>query len=444
MRPWTPYIIAILLVLLTAPLLPNAPRGSKIQSVTPGHNQLPSHLVKKEIIVRFTADPTFEDWANWTRELDLTVLPHKLPQTYLIQSKTHSVAQLETFFKSKSVRYVEPHWLYKTQATTPNDEYYAPYQWNLRNVGATNAWDITKGSAKVKIAVIDTGVDLKHPDLGARLLPGVNVLDSTKSVQDDNGHGTHVAGIIAASVNNRRGIAGLTWQGKIMPIKALDAAGSGTSFSVADGIIEATDRGASVINLSLGNYAASQFLRDAVRYAEQHNALIVAASGNDNSSQLSYPAAYPEALAVAATTSADQIATFSNYGTYVDIAAPGDNIASTYMDNQYAALSGTSMATPHVTALAALIKSVNRKLTNRDVYAIITSTALDRGATGYDTHYGYGLIQMDKAVEKAKTWRARSTAPQPSATPQATIPNSSLANAISILEWLIHQFTQGK
>jgi subtilisin family serine protease len=228
----------------------------------------------------------------------------------------------------------------------------------------------------------------------------VNVIALGQSAMDDNGHGTHVAGIIGASVNNRQGIAGINWHSRVIPIKALDATGAGTSFSVADGIIEATDRGAKVINMSLGNYATSAFLREAVQYAYRHDVVLVAATGND-SSQPGYPAAYPEVLAVAATTKRLARASFSNYGSYVDVAAPGDLIASTYMGGQYAALSGTSMATPHVAALAALIRSANPALRNTDVMRILTSTARDLGVRGRDDLFGYGIINVNAAVRQA-------------------------------------------
>jgi subtilisin family serine protease len=190
---------------------------------------------------------------------------------------------------------------------------------------------------------VDSGVDLDHPDLKGRLTNGYNVLENNQFPDDDNGHGTHVAGIIASETNNKEGVAGITWYNKIMPIKALGAEGYGTSFDVAKGIIWAVDHGASVINLSLGNYQHSSLLKEAIDYAYDHNVVLIASAGNDNTSQTSFPASYPEVLGVAALSYTGGRAPFSNNGDYIDITAPGVQIASTFFNQQYAALSGTSM-----------------------------------------------------------------------------------------------------
>jgi type VII secretion-associated serine protease mycosin len=443
------FVIIVLLFLLFVPFFPAKQKwesGSRISTVQPENHTLPSHLVKKEIIVRFKTEPSKANWQTWQNELDITYFPHKLPQTYLIRSNRVSVDKLVQFYKAQKIVYVEPHWIYMTNAKiVPNDEYYAKYQWNLPLIGALDGWSLTRGNASVKVAVIDTGVDLTHPDLKQRLLPGVNVIEAGGSSNDDNGHGTHVAGIIGASVNNRQGIAGLNWYSRVLPIKALDADGAGTSFSVADGIIDATDRGAKVINMSLGNYASSAFLHEAVRYAYRNDVVLVAATGNDNSNQPGYPAAYPEVVAVAATTRGLEHASFSNYGPYVDVAAPGSAIASTYMGSQYAALSGTSMATPHVSALAALIRSANPTLRNTDVMRILTTTSRDLGVRGRDDLFGYGIINVNAAVQQALAIGRKAT-PSPtskkSTTPIATpatpmAPTTDQAQTKSLFELLI-------
>src|SRR5690606_7955394 len=196
----------------------------------------------------------------------------------------------------------------------------------------------------------DTGVQLDHPDLAGGVTEGYNVVGDGPP-DDDVGHGTHVAGVISAAVNNREGVAGMSWYNKVMPIKVLDSSGTGTTYSVAEGLIWAVDHGAKVINMSLGNYASAEFLHDAIRYAYDHDVVLIAASGNDDTDRPGFPAAYPEVSAVAATDANGRKASFSNYGDYIGVAAPGDNIPSTYPGNQYAALSGTSMASPHVAAL---------------------------------------------------------------------------------------------
>ncbi|WP_305142692.1 S8 family peptidase [Geobacillus thermoleovorans] len=252
------------------------------------------------------------------------------------------------------------------------------------------------------VAIIDSGVDLTHPDLTRRLLPGYNVLADDRSPNDENGHGTHVAGIIASQPNNGEGVAGMTWFNPIMAVKALNADGYGTSIDVAKGIRWAVDHGAKVINLSLGNYQPSSVLEEAIRYADAHDVVLVAASGNDSTSQASFPAAYPEVISVGAVNPDLSYALYSNYGDYVDVVAPGTNIASTFAGHRYAALSGTSMAAPHVTALAALIRSVNPRLSNDEVRDIILESADDLGDRGKDPYYGYGLINVYRALELAK------------------------------------------
>jgi len=242
---------------------------------------------------------------------------------------------------------------------------------------------------------------LDHPDLQGQLMTGYNVIDPASDPVDDVGHGTHVSGIIGALVNNNLGVAGMSWYNRVMPIKVLDQSGAGSTYAVAQGIIWATDHGAKVINMSLGNYADAQFLHDAIKYAYDHDVVLIAASGNDNTERPGYPAAYPEVFAVAATDSNKSKASFSNYGDYIDVAAPGVSIASTYPHNQFAALSGTSMASPHVTALAALIRSANPSLKNTEVMQLMRDTAMDIGPAGKDKYFGYGLIDVVAALKAA-------------------------------------------
>ncbi|MGO4273127.1 S8 family peptidase, partial [Paenibacillus sp. TAF58] len=284
----------------------------------------------------------------------------------------------------------------------PNDNLYSKYQWNLPLIETVQGWQLTRGSKDMIVAVVDTGADLKHPDLTNKLLPGYNVISDNDNPQDDVGHGTHVTGVIAALVNNNLGVAGMTWYNKVLPVKVLDQTGAGSTYSVAQGIIWAADHGAKVMNLSLGNYADSSFLHDAIRYAYNKDVALIAASGNDNTERPGFPAAYPEVLAVAASDSQNNKAPFSNYGDYIAVTAPGVSIASTYPNNQYAALSGTSMASPHVTALAALVRSTNPSLKNTEVYEIIKQSAQDLGTQGKDKYFGFGLIDVVKAVKMAE------------------------------------------
>ncbi|WP_410768009.1 S8 family peptidase [Fontibacillus sp. BL9] len=382
-------------------------------TVKTGHdNEKASHYYENEIVVTFAKAPSATEMKKI--EADLRCKPARnIGNTYIFTSKTMDMKQLRSYFKKHwKPNYVEPHYLYMTNEDEmnpaeespeiPNDLLFSEYQWNLPIIETNRGWNLSKGSDDVIVAVVDTGVDLSHPDLKGRLLEGYNVVSPGDEPLDDVGHGTHVAGIISANVNNSEGIAGMMWGGKILPVKALDSTGSGTTYSVAQGIIWATDHGAKVINMSLGNYADAQFLHEAIKYAYDRDVVLIAATGNDNTERPGYPAAYPEVLSVSATDYHLQRASFSNYGDYVDVMAPGESIASTYPDNQYAALSGTSMASPHVSALAALIRSVNPDLKNTEVMDIIRTSVIDLGDSGHDKYFGYGQIDVFSALEAAR------------------------------------------
>ena len=368
----------------------------------PEQNEGTSHYHVNQIVVKFRTEPSVEDLAQIQNDLESRSVK-KLGYTYVFESQRMDAKQMMEYFKKWNVEYAEPHFLYMTNesADQPNDMLYARYQWNLPAIDTLPGWDVSKGSADVLVAVIDTGIDLDHPDLQNRIVEGLNVFDPEQPPLDDVGHGTHVAGVISALVNNEEGVAGISWYNNILPVKVLDETGAGSTYSVAQGIIWATDQGAKVINMSLGNYAEAKFLHDAIRYAFDRDVVLVAASGNDNTNQPGYPAAYPEVFAVAATDAEGRKAPFSNYGDYIDVAAPGVSIASTYPGNHYAALSGTSMASPHVTALAALIRSANPQLTNVEVMDIMRQTATDLGEPGKDIYFGYGQIDIARALAQA-------------------------------------------
>jgi len=291
----------------------------------------------------------------------------------------------------------------------PNDAYYASRQWNLPQINAHRAWTITTGSDDITIAIVDTGVDLDHPDLQAKVVPGYDFVNKDSDPSDDHGHGSHVAGIAAAVTDNGLGVAGISWGARIMPVKVLDSAGEGFTDDVAQGVIWAAEHGADIINLSLGDYNPIPVLRDAIAYAQGKWVLVVAAAGNcaqggpdcGGINPIIYPAAYPEVIAVAATTESDGHAWFSEHHPHIDVAAPGDYVYSTYWDDIYRSSSGTSQATPHVAGLAALIWSARPGLSNDQVKDIIEATAVDLGASGKDDFFGYGRIDAYAAVLRA-------------------------------------------
>jgi thermitase len=364
------------------------------------HNtQDKSHYYDREVVVEFKVTPSNAAIVTITQDID-GVLKDKLDSTYIFKSRSKSSDQLMQYFnQNTNVSFAEPHYIYlKNQV---NDTYYSSYQWNLPAIGTEKGWNVTRGSKKIKIAVVDTGVDLDHPDLSGRLTKGYNAIADNDQPEDDNGHGTHVAGIIASETNNGKGVAGITWYNPIIPVKVLDSKGTGGSFIVAKGIRWAVDHGANVINLSLGNYQSAAVTEEAIRYAQKKDVVVISAVGNDNSSQPSYPAAYPGVLGVAAVDLDGSRAAFSNYGDYIDVAAPGVDIASTYFNAQYATLSGTSMASPHVTALAGLIRSVNPDLKSTEVMDIITRTTQKVRQAGSQPYYGSGIIDNVNALQDA-------------------------------------------
>jgi thermitase len=363
-----------------------------------------SHYFNHEITVRFRKLPAAQEVKRIERAIDGKLI-NQFGRFFIFRSNSKTYHELHDYFESiPTVSYSEPNYIY-LQNEIPNDLLYSRYQWNLPAIDTEAGWTLSRGKKGVAIAVIDSGIDLDHPDLVHRLQKGYNVLADNAIPEDDNGHGTHVAGIIASQPNNREGVAGITWFNPIMPIKALNSEGYGTSFDVAKAIHWAVDHGAKVINLSLGNYQPSTMLEEAIRYAYDRDVVLIAASGNDSTAQPSFPAAYPEVISVGAVDPDLSFAHYSNYGTYLDVVAPGTNIASTFSQHRYAALSGTSMAAPHVTALAGLIRSLNPHLTNDDVKQIIIKTATDLGENGKDPYYGYGLINVYRALELANHWR---------------------------------------
>jgi thermitase len=262
---------------------------------------------------------------------------------------------------NRNVVYAEPDYIANAVGNV-NDPYYLNATlWGLLKVQAPQAWDVTTGSPYVSVAILDTGIDLSHPDLWGKIIASVNFSSSTTD-SDMYGHGTHVAGIVAAATNNGVGVAGIGYNSSLINVKVLGDDGSGSYAAVANGIIWAADHGARVINMSLGGTMYSATLESAVNYAWSKGVVVVAAAGNDCSGNPSYPAAYSNTVAVAATNADDTLASFSNRGDWVDISAPGVSIYSTVptgtcplcATSGYRYASGTSMASPFVSGVAAL------------------------------------------------------------------------------------------
>jgi len=285
-------------------------------------------------------------------------------------------------------------------------------QWGYSRLGGEALNAHTQGK-DVVVAVLDTGVDASHPELEGRVLEGWDSMNPQgKGTRDPNGHGTHVAGIIAATSNNGVGVAGIAPQVSILPVRVLDSSGNGDDDELALGIIWAADQGADVLNISIGGAVPSDLLEGALDYALNKGAVVVVASGNDAmvGNKPSYPGAYPQVLTVGATDSTDKRAAFSNTGSYVDISAPGSWIRSTWPGGRYQWSSGTSMATPFVAGSAALLISAG-KGSGAEVTSLLKSSAYDLGPAGRDDQFGEGLVNPLRALGLPEVAPPQSTIP---------------------------------
>lgn len=318
---------------------------------------------------------------------------------------------------------------------SPNDQYFPGNgrynsshaglidQWGLTRVEAPSAWDITRSRAGDRvIAIIDTGVDSDHPELANRMFKdssgkviGYNSLENNGNFKDDNGHGTHVAGIASGFTNNGLGIAGMAFAtSRIMPVKVLGRDGGGSDYSVAQGIVWAADHGAHILNMSLGSSTYSQTIQMAINYAWTKGCIVVAAAGNDGTEKVNYPAGCNLALGIASTEQDGTTSSFSNSGRHVDCAAPGSDYLATmptypvFLTEQYGfytnydALSGTSMATPVVSGLLGLLWATYPEATNDQLRRLITQTTtkLSGTQTGWSPIDGYGEVRASRAVRK--------------------------------------------
>ena len=305
--------------------------------------------------------------------------------------------------------------------SVPDDQLWVQWQADMRRIGMPSAWGITTGSTDVVVAVLDTGYERTHEDLEAvPIVSRRNIRTGTRNVSDGYGHGTHVAGTIASSTNNGLGVASMAPGVTIMPVKVLDANGYGYWSDFLDGVDWAVAHGADVINMSLGSYLSANQIANwqpTFTAAWEAGTMVIAAAGNNNNNTLFYPASFANVLSVSATTNSDAKAPFSSFGPAVDVSAPGVSIASTYRNNKYYAMSGTSMATPHVAGLAALIRSLHPKFTLAQVETAIKSTALDLGNAGRDNVFGHGRIQAPLAL----AWEP----------PDTTAPIATLASPVA-------------
>jgi subtilisin family serine protease len=431
----------------------NSVQGSAI-------NQQALSGISKNLIVRYKSNITPEQIKQFNSSLGINSFEMISNELKLTEIKVNTLGEFsalkEKFNKSNLIEYVDgdsklsifPYKVYNVDSdfstkavvgARPNDSFFG-LQWNVGNIDADKAWTLTTGSHDVKVAVIDSGVDPDHPDLKDNLLPLIDMwnAEDEKDIystggenidytgKDGNGHGTHVTGILGAIINNSKGIAGISGNVTILPIKAANHEGNTSASIITKSIIRAIDEGAKVINLSIGGPKSegTQQLQDAVNLALEKGVVFVSATGNESNrsnktiTEVTVPAAYPGVLAVAANTKFDKVANYSNGGPEVEITAPGggglssegDKIYSTWptyktfegyragIKGPYALLSGTSMSCPHVSAVAALLLTKEPYLTAQQVRVRILSSTTDIDAKGFDYATGFGKINAYQAL----------------------------------------------
>lgn len=401
--------------------------GAIVLALAPAASATP-RAVPGQVVVRYAPDATAAqraaaDRAAGVQEALGAVRGTGARVVGVAGSVSAAVARLNA---SPGVLYAEPNYIY-TALATPNDPQYGQ-QDDLNNTGqrggtpdadidAPEGWDAgglgTFPTARTgaKVGIVDTGIMQSHEDLAGSVADcaGVNnfgiliglFADPTivaGKCNDDNGHGTHVAGMIGANTNNGRGMAGIAFTSPLSICKALDSGGSGTLQMVANCIDYLSGRGVKVISMSLGATSGATTLHNAVINATNRGALVIAAAGNGGNTTVNYPAGYAEVVSVAATDDKDQKASFSTYNSDVEVAAPGVDELSTWNDGAYTRLSGTSMATPHVSGVAALIATRDPSGGVAAWRAKLDSAVDDLGAPGRDVNFGFGRVNLAKAL----------------------------------------------
>lgn len=394
--------------------------------------------VQGEMIVGFQRMVLMNEQQQILKNLNLEVKKqHPILNSYLVETGKEGVKEaVSRILTEKGVRFAEPNYIYSAFSKLPDDEAFS-HQWHYPQIRLPQAWENTTGSSSVRIGVLDTGIDSKHPDLQNNIIveDGYNFPDDNNDTDDQQGHGTHVAGTIAADSNNEVGVAGVMWDAEIIPVKVLDDEGYGTNWDIAQGILYASgltddpeiSSPVDIINMSLGGSTDSETIKEAIEEAYSAGVLLIAAAGNSNTTTPMYPASYPEVISVGAVElnypESPVRAPYSCYGDTLDIMAPGGNtkvdtndsgfadgvLSSTFEGSgdsktyNYIFFQGTSMASPHVAGLAGLMLS--RGINPSQIRDILHETAFDLGDEGFDTEFGYGLVNAYWAVNQVDSIR---------------------------------------
>ena len=329
---------------------------------------------------------------------------------YILEGDRQLLNALKRSDLKKYTEYIEPNYIYSV-SDIPNDPDY-PKQWNFHNINVEAAWEETKGDG-VTVAVIDTGIS-RVPDLiNTKFVSGYDFVNDRVDAPDDFGHGTHVAGTVAQSTNNLYGVAGIAYEAKLMPLKVLNSQGGGTVADIAEAIKFAADNNADIINMSLGGGGESQLMKEAIAYADEKGVVVIAAAGNSNQNAAAYPARYPHVIGVSALDPTGRKAPYSNFGAGIDISAPGGAITEGnpnggILQNTinprtgksiFASFQGTSMASPHVAGVAALVKAAG--VNNPEEIETILKQSSRKVAEDPLNHFGAGHLDAAAAVKLA-------------------------------------------
>ncbi|MFJ7848260.1 S8 family serine peptidase [Peribacillus sp. NPDC097224] len=375
--------------------------GSEMNS-KPNDNQnetFPSTTIyqTEQLIIKFDRETTYNVKESILQSIQAKELQTIQNGNFTLISLHEGMDRQEAITSLKKwdeVEAVEPNYKVRT-SYIPTDSGYSK-QWYAKKINMDTAWDLTKGSPDIKVAVIDAGIQATHPELKDHIIMPFNAVTGSNKTLPSNDHGTHVAGIIGASLNGK-GIAGIAPNIKIIPVNVFSE-NEADIFTIIDGIDYAVKSGADIINLSLTMEDYTEVLDYSIQSAWKKGILIVAAAGNEDTKTEQYPAALDHVLGVSATTKQDKKADFSNYGTSIDLAAPGLDIYSTVPWNSYDVMSGTSMAAPVVSGVSALVLSKNPFLTPAEVADILQTSSKDLGVMGRDDFYGYGRVDAYNAL----------------------------------------------
>lgn len=357
--------------------------------------KLPEKFVSDRLLVKFKNDVTDSSKKSILESNQATEISEIKPlEIKIIKVPEHALVKIQTLLANNAnVEYVEKDFLLEP-ALSPNDPNYSN-QWHLPAINAPNAWDISQGSSSIPIAILDSGVDPNHPDLKNKLVNGYNFFNNNNDWSDVCGHGTKVAGTAAAITDNDIGVAGVSWNSPIIPIRITDLNCYGYYSSMINGIVYAANNGARVANISFQIFNGAA-LSDAAQYMNDHGGWVVAAAGNTGSNE-----AYsenPYIISVGATSASNGIASFSSNGPFVDFSAPGSSIYTTRSGGSYSYASGTSFSSPIVAGVIALVIGNDPTLNAQEVYDALKNSAVDKGDQGRDDYYGWGIVDAYAAL----------------------------------------------